>query len=175
MKKLLISIIGLLATCPAFAEGENVVSSKAYVDANIVTKQPVLTAQSSDNIAMTFPTAVGGLPGQRTIRTSVGSSTSSTDLTTAGAVNAALADKQETMNGTANTVVTYTGTPGGVSQKAVYNSNNAYSGQTNALAEAQHVNAAVQNGFNAFLTCVDPECTLYQVNTLSGTYVPQGN
>ena len=109
---------------------------------------------------------------------------------TRGAVNTALNTKQETVNGasgSANKVVLYNSN-GGLSgsdnpSKGVYNASNAYSGQTSNLVEAQHVNTAVQNGFNAHLTCAqyatpnDPtsNCLLYNINTLSSTYVPQGN
>ena len=159
----------------ANAAGENIPTSRAYVDARTATKQGILQQQSNANTAVTFPTTAGGTPGTRTINTSLGTSTSDTALATTGSINTALNGKQATINGTANTVVTYTGTAGGTSQKSVYNSGSAYSGQTGALTEARHVNAAVQNGFNAHLTCANQDCTLYNVNTLSGTYVPQGN
>jgi len=157
----------------AYAAGENIPTSRAYVDSNVSTKQGILQTQSSDNVAVTFPTTVGGTPGTRTINTSLGSSTSDTTLVTTGAINTGLNLKQAKINGTANTVVTYTGSSGGTSSKAVYNSSNAYSGQSGSLTEAQHVNAAIQNGFNAHLTCANNDCTLYNVVTLSGTYVPQ--
>ena len=159
----------------AYAVGENIPTSRAYVDANIATKQAVLPRQGTENVAVTFPTTTGGTPGTRTINTILGSSTSDSGLSTTGAVNTALNAKQGTITGTANSVVTYTGTQGGISSKGVYNSGNAYSGQTGSLAEAQHVNSAVANGFNAHLTCANQDCTLWNVNTVSGTYVPQPN
>ena len=159
----------------AYAAGENIPTSRAYVDSNVATKQAILSAQSNANTAVTFPTTTGGTPGTRTINTSLGTSTSDTGLATTGSINTELNKKQGNINGTANTVVTYTGTSGGTSQKAVYSSGSAYSGQTSNLTEAQHVNAAVQNGFNSHLTCANNDCTLYNVNTLSGTYVPQPN
>jgi len=156
----------------AYAAGENIPTSRAYVDSNVATKQAILSAQSA-NTAVTFPTTTGGTPGTRTINTSLGTSTSDTGLATTGSINTELNKKQGNINGTANTVVTYTGSSGGVSSKGVYSSGSAYSGQTSNLTEAQHVNAAVQNGFNAHLTCANQDCTLWNVNTLSGTYVPQ--
>lgn len=172
---LIIASVAMVASAGAYATGENIPTSRAYVDVNVSTKQGILQKQNSDNVAVTFPTTVGGTPGARTINTSLGTSTSDTGLATTGAINTELNKKQGNINGTANTVVTYTGSAGGTSQKAVYNSGSAYSGQTGSLTEAQHVNAAVQNAFNAHLSCANQECSLYQVNTLSGTYVPQSN
>ena len=173
---LIIAGVAMVASIGAYAANENIPTSRAYVDANVSTKQGILQKQSSNNVAVTFPTTVGGTPGTRTINTSLGSSTSDTALATTGAINTGLNAKQGNINGTANTVVTYTGTSGGTASKAVYNSGSAYDGQTTNLTEAQHVNTAVQNGFNAHLSCNNtPDCTLWNVNTLSGTYVPQSN
>ena len=173
---LIIAGVAMVASTGAYAANENIPTSRAYVDANVSTKQGILQKQSSNNVAVTFPTTVGGTPGTRTINTSLGSSTSDTALATTGAINTGLNAKQGNINGTANTVVTYTGTSGGTASKAVYNSGSAYDGQTTNLTEAQHVNTAVQNGFNAHLSCNNaPDCTLWNVNTLSGTYVPQSN
>lgn len=166
--------LAAIVTNAALAEGQNIVTSRAYVDSAVATKQPVLSGQSNTNYAVTYPTSTGGTPSSRLINESMGSSTSDTGLATTGAINTALNGKQQNINGTANTVVTYTGTSGGTGSKAVYSSGSAYSGQTGNLTEAQHVNSAVTNGFNAHLTCKNsPDCTLYDVNTLSGTYVPQ--
>jgi hypothetical protein len=170
-------LISMVCVGMSYAEGENIPTSRAYVDSNIATKQGILSHQQSDNVAVTFPTTAGGTPGTRTINTSLGSSTSDTSLATTGAINTALSHKQAKINGTANTVITYTGSEGGTGSKAVYNSTNAYSGQTGSLAEAQHVNGAVVKGFNAHLTCADPDdgCLLWDVNTLStsNVYVPE--
>ena len=136
------------------------------MDSQVDTKQANL-AGSGANVAVTYPDSTGGTPNSRTIGTSV---TTGTNLVTTGGVNTALNEKQQKISGDANTVVTYTGTSGGTGQKAVYNSSGSYT--ASALAEAGHVNAAVKNGFNAHLTCANQECTLYNVNTLSGTYVP---
>ena len=174
----MIAGLSAVVSMGAFAAGENIPTSRAYVDGNVATKQGILAKQSADNVAVTYPTSVGGTPGTRTINTALGSSTSDTALATTGAINTVLGNKQTKINGTANTVVTYTGSSGGTSQKAIYSSGTAYSGQTSNLTEAQHVNGAVTNGFNAHLTCSNPpDCTLYDVNTLSSStaYVPQPN
>lgn len=200
--KLIIAVvIGALVTLPSFAEGKDgnqnaidvgslpggnkdgnqsgdkTVTSKQYVDSNIAQKQAIITKKANNNTAMTFPTAPGGTPGSRVINTEVGTSTSDTGLATTGAINTALNAKQEKITGgTSGDVVLYNQS-GGISgdSKGVYNAGSAYAGQTNKLVEAQHVNSAVTNGFNAHLTCANPSdgCTLWEVNQLSGTYVPQ--
>ena len=165
-KLVITSIVAVCMAFGAFAEGENIVSSKAYVDSQVGTKQVKLVGAGA-NVAVTYPSFAGGTPNARVISTFV---TAGDGLVTTGGVNAALNNKQQKINGTANTVVTYTGASGGTGQKAVYNSSGSYT--SGSLAEAGHVNDAVINGFNSHLTCANVECTLYNVNTLSGIYVP---
>ena len=174
MKIKSLAIAGMVATVAtgAFAEGENIVTSKGYVDTTAATKQPILETKSGD-YAVIYPNSTNneenGAVGQREIVNSV--SGTATGLVTAGAVNTAVNAKQEKIAGSAalnGKVITYTGTAGTVGQKDIYDSSIAYSGQTGSLVEAQHVNDAVTSGFNAHLTCVnEPDCTLWQVNTLT--------
>ncbi len=46
MRKILISIVGALAFCPAFAVGENIPTSKSYVDSEITQKQDKIAANN---------------------------------------------------------------------------------------------------------------------------------
>lgn len=180
-KNLFIGAMAMAVTTGAYATGETTVTSKAYVDTEVAKKQAKL-AGSGASVAVTYPTELGGTPTSRTINNSVGSSTSDTGLVETGAINTALNDKQQKLSGAQNTVITYGATAGGpTGSKAVYNASGSYN--ANALAEVGHVNTAIQNGFNAHLTCAqyatpnDPtsNCLLYNVNTLSDTYVPHGN
>ena len=192
--KLIIAVvIGALVTLPSFAEGKDgnqnaidmgapkcgdkTVTSKQYVDSNIAKKQQIISKRNNSNTAMTFPTTTGGAPGERVINTDLGSSTSDSGLATTGAINTALNGKQELIsNGTRGDVVLYNNA-GGISgdSKGVYNSSNSYDSQPTKLVEAQHVNDAVAAGFSAHITCANPSdgCTLWTINPLSGTYVPQ--
>ena len=185
------AFIGAIAATAVYAEGENIVTSKTYVDSGISQKQGIISKASNNNSAMLFPTATGGTPQARTIQTSLGTGT---DLVTRGAINTALNGKQETVNGvsgSASKVVLYNAS-GGLSgtnnpAKGVYDDTAAYNG--NNLVEAQHVNGAVATGFNAHLTCAEcgglplnqcttSNCNLWQINTLNATtntYVPHGN
>ena len=167
------AFIGAIAATGAYAAGENIVTSKYYVDTEVATKQPKLLDNGSD-VAVTYPAQLGGTPNQRTIGTSV---TTGDNLVTTGGVNTALNAKQQKISGTQNTVVTYGATDGATGSKAVYNASGSYT--SGALAEAGHVNTTVINGFNAHLTCADPvngtssNCNLWQINDLTGgTYVP---
>ncbi|MBO7509260.1 MAG: hypothetical protein J6T57_03225 [Alphaproteobacteria bacterium] len=180
-KTILFAAIVGLTSIGAYATGENVVTSKTYVDSGISQKQNIITKKATANQVMTFPTTTGGMPGARTIQTSV---SSGTDLVTRGGVNTALNAKQNKISGgTSGDVVVYNSS-GGISgdSKGVYNASSAYSGQTQKLVEAQHVNGAVANGFNAHLTCSSPangnttNCDLWQINTLNAAtnaYVPE--
>jgi len=176
----LIAGFAALPIVPAFAAGDNVVSSKSYVDSGISQKQNILTKKANANYVVTFPTTTGGTPGSRLIQTTV---STGDDLVTRGGVNAALNTKQEKITGgTSGDVVLYNRS-GGISgdSKGVYDAHATYSEQTTKLVEAQHVNGAIARGFNAHLTCAETnqstgECWIYNVNTLNAdtnTYVPE--
>ena len=158
--------------------GDPIVTSKKYVDNAVATRQPLIGGMGSDQ-ALTYPETTGGTPGSRTIYESVGSDTDDTNLVTRGGVVRALDAKQDKVTGTSGAVVMYNNN-GRITgdSKGVYNANSTYNSQTQNLVEAQHVNAAITNGINAHLTCAqtdpnDPSyCLLYNVNTLSGTYMP---
>ena len=134
--------------------------------------------------AITYGGSAGAY-NERAIVTSVGTNTSDPSLPTAGAVVKGLNGKQEAITGgTSGNLVAYSGTGGSVGVQQVYKTNASYASQPTALVQAQHVNAATQNAFNAVMTCNqhDPSvaeadwsnenCWLWQVNNLSGTYVP---
>ena len=161
------------------------VTSRGYVDAAVATKQAKIPAQSGDYAVM-YPNSTNGESdgaiGARAIIGNLDNYDDGTELPTAGAITRALQDKQNLIpGGTNGNLVTYTGTAGSVGSASVYNASNSYSGQTTALVQAQHVNAAAMNAFNAHLTCnqydtsgtqTAEHCLLWSVNNLSGTYVP---
>ncbi|MBP5485492.1 MAG: hypothetical protein J6Y07_02185 [Alphaproteobacteria bacterium] len=168
------------ATEPNEATKRKTVTSRYYVDNAIATKQGKL-AGNGNSVAVTYPNSLGGTPTTRTINIDLGTSTSDTSLAETGAINTALNNKQGKLTGAADTVITYGANAGVTGSKAVYQSSGSYN--ANALAEVGHVNTTIQNGFNAHLSCVeyvtqnDPTsgCLLWNVNQLSGTYVPHGN
>lgn len=147
------------------------VTSKSYVDRLGRLKQGVLPAYGSDYAMIYNQNTIGMRPISQNIVQGSGA------LPTTGAVVNALADKQAAMNGTSGYAVTYRNTSSGVGSRAVYNGGTYNS---NALSKIEHVNAAVVNAFNAHVTCAEyatpgdssTECILWNVNQLSGTYVP---
>ena len=183
IKKSKILLFGVVVSVFAFdafaAPLGHIITTKEFVDDAVATKQDKLSGTSG--YAVTYG-ASAGTTGQRQIVTSLGTSTSATTLPTTGAVVAGLNAKQNILNGTAGTVVTYTGTAGSMGSKGVYQASGSYSSQTDNLAEAGHVNTAVANAFNAHLTCrtydtsgvqTSEHCLLWDVNNLSGTYMPE--
>lgn len=186
MKKICLIFGGILAIAGNAYAVTSTVTSKDYVDNAVATKQAIIPAQSGDYVVM-YPNDDNGdddgAIGMRRIITNVSSfGGGSNELVTVGAINSALQNKQDVIPaGTSGNLVTYTGTVGTVGSASVYNASNSYSGQTTALVQAQHVNAAAMNAFNAHLTCntydtsgtqTAEHCLLWNVNNLSGTYVP---
>ena len=175
---LLFGAIASIIAFEAFAVSKTV-TTQGYVDTKVATKQDKLTGNSG--YAVTYGSSAG-TTGSRQIVTSLGSSTTATSLPTTGAVVTGLNNKQNKINGDNNTVVQYTGTAGSLTSKGVYQASGTYSSQTSNLAEAGHVNTAVTNAFNAHITCgtydtsgvqTADHCLLWNVNNLSGTYMPQ--
>lgn len=198
MKKLL--LIGLIltsigaahATVPDESTLKKTVTSQKYVDDVAATKQTKLTAQEGD-YAVIYPNSENeeddGAVSPRPIIDYIVDANYEGELVTARAVKRVLDSKQAQIDGSNalnGKVITYTGSVGAVGTRDVYNDGTAYAGQSGALISAGNVNTAITNGFNALLTCAeysdgytaqtDPTgdyCILYQVNTLSGTYIPQ--
>ena len=190
MRNGLITLVSLIGIIPAFADNDpgKVVTSQAYVDREVADKQAKIPAQSGDYVVV-YPNSAGsdtehdeaGEINARHISTTLttGNGVAGTDLPTVGAVNAGLAGKQQKLSGTSGDLVTYGGAAGSVGSKKVYDSASAYSNQTTALVQAQHVNAAVADGFDSHITCHEYAhdgsgiCLLYEINPMNGTYVPQ--
>lgn len=158
------------------------VTTQGYVDTVAATKQNKISGTAGYAVLYS---GLSGTTGERAIDEYLylnsQSALSSTNLPTTGSVVTALNEKQDILNGAANTVVTYTGTSGGTGSRGIYQSSGSYSSQTNNLAEASHLNSAVTNAFNALVTCntyatpgdTTSDCLLWNVNTLSGTYMPE--
>jgi len=198
------AIVAIFIAVPSFADDatrKKTVTSQYYVDTAVETKQPVVGAESGNYVVM-YPNSAGsdsahneaGEIDKRHVSNVLSGTASDNigvangDIPTVGAVNSGLSGKQNKLSGTSGKLVTYGGAAGTVGSADVYNESSPYSGQTNALVRASHVNSAVANGFAGLLTCNswetghdgtqpgdDDYCLTYTVNTnmLSGTYVPQ--
>ena len=178
LKHIFVAITAVMLGFSA-AVGGTTLTSKDYVDTAVLGKQPKISGTNGNLV--TYGASAGAY-GQKAVATSVGTDAAATTIPTTGAVVKGLNGKQAAIiGGTSGNLVTYSGTEGTVGSAAVYKTNAAYSGQTSALVQAQHVNAATANAFNAVMRCTDwpddvphtdENCWLWQVNHLSGTYVP---
>jgi len=179
-------VITALFAIPSYAtdaEDRKTVTSKKYVNDQIATKQPILNANGTDlrnNVVMY--TNQAGEVTSKPISTTLSGTGIDNNLPTVGAVNTGLATKQNEIGaGTASgNVVTYTGSPGTVGEKPVYNSNATYN--QNALIEANHANSAIRTGLNNHLTCAGTQgengpCWLWQINdqAVNTVYTPHNN
>ena len=106
--------------------------------------------------------------GAKQIVSSLGASTSATNIPDVGAVKDALDGKQDTINGTAGYVMTGTGTAGNIGEKPIYGTSENY---VYSLVTAETVNSGVINAVNSSLIRVDENGypsntgTLWEINT----------
>ena len=90
MKKIIISIIGAMVINAAFAAGENIATSKAFVDAGVAQKQEKIPANNGTAQVLTN-TGTPGETGTKDIYDSTGTYSEQTDaLVTAGQFNTAV-------------------------------------------------------------------------------------
>ncbi len=175
MKKLLSLLLIICSIGVAYADDKSTVTSLKYVTDELNTRQDKF--QANDGKAMTFTNAAGGnLP--RDVKESLGTSTSDSGLPTVGAVNTGLENKQDEIGAVnTNTVVTYTGTPGTLGQKGIYQDTGTYAAQSDNLIQASTFNAALRNGLNNEFVCADRDpvsnqCWLWTIdNDYNGTTV----
>ena len=147
------------------------VTTRNYVDGLFGGKQARIT-QTGTNKLMTFGLVTGAAPGSRDIVSTLsGASPTAPTVPETGPIVAAINNKQNVVNGTANFVMTRTGTAGAMNSKPVYSATNNY---TNALVTAQIINTAAAAAANSELTCTrhidgaaltDANCLLWGINT----------
>ena len=96
MRKILISIIGVATICSAFAAGENIATSKAFVDAGVAQKQDAIPANNGTAAVLTN-TGTPGSVGTKNIYDSNASYSDQTDsLVTADDFNTAVQNAIDT-------------------------------------------------------------------------------
>ena len=178
MKKLLSLLLIICSIGVAYADDKSTVTSLKYVTDELNTRQDKFGA--NDGKAMTFTNVAGGnLP--RDVKASLGTSTTDTGLPTVSAVNTGLENKQDEIgSANTNTVVTYTGTPGTLGQKGIYQDTGTYAAQQNNLIQASTFNAALRNGLENEFVCADRDpvsnqCWLWTIdNATEETLLPDG-
>jgi len=141
-------------------------TSKSYTDAQLNGRQPQFANLGNDKL-MLYSDTTNGAVGGRDIVTTLGNSTTADSVPTRGAINTALATKQNTLNGTAGWVVENTGTAGSVKAKPVYSTTDNYK---TALVEADDLNQIVIDAVNSELTAV--EGVGWQINTVGNLTLP---
>jgi len=153
MKKLLSLLLIICSIGVAYADDKSTVTSLKYVTDELNTRQDKFGA--NDGKAMTFTNVAGGnLP--RDVKASLGTSTTDSGLPTVSAVNTGLENKQDEIGAVnTNTVVTYTGTPGTLGQKGIYQDTGTYATQSDNLIKASTFNAALRNGLENEFVCAD--------------------
>jgi len=174
MKKLLSLLLIICSIGVAYADDKSTVTSLKYVTDELNTRQDKFGA--NDGKAMTFTNVAGGnLP--RDVKESLGTSTTDNGLPTVSAVNTGIATKQDEIGAVnTNTVVTYTGTPGTLGQKGIYQDTGTYATQSDNLIQASTFNAALRNGLNNEFVCAGTDdgtpngnCWLWTIdNTYNG-------
>ena len=151
MKKLLSLLLIICSIGVAYADDKSTVTSLKYVTDELNTRQDKFGA--NDGKAMTFTNVAGG-NAPRDVKESLGTSTSDPGLPTVSAVNTGLENKQDEIGAAnTNTVVTYTGTPGTLGQKGIYQDTGTYAAQSDNLIQASTFNAALRNGLNNEFVC----------------------
>ena len=181
LKKFL--LFGLLvAILPAVAEeaaDRKTATSLKYVEHELDTRQNKFTAEA--NKAMEYTNTAGAVE-KRTVKSDLGSDTSDTSLPMVGGVNTKLDTKQDDIDPVNDhTAVTYTGQPGGIGQKGIYQATGTYAEQSDNLIDAKTFNAALKNGLDSEFKCSDNRqpgtgiCWLYTIhNGMAGNSLPAG-
>ena len=125
------------------ASGGNAVTTQTYVDNLLSGKQARITTTGTNKL-MTYGSSAGNI-GTKDIVSTLGTSTTATTVPEVGPIVAGINSKQDAVNGTANYVMTGTGTAGTLGEKPVYSTTNNYS---NALVTAQTINTAATDAAN---------------------------
>lgn len=137
------------AYAPSSSASGNTVTTQTYVDNALNTKQAKITTTGTNKL-MTYGSSTGATPGSRDIVTALGTSTSATTVPTVGPIVTAVNNKQNAVNGTADYVMTGTGTAGTLGEKPVYSASAQLS---TALVTAQTINTAAMDAANSEMMC----------------------
>ena len=148
IRHIFVMIAAVLLTSAVLADSSSV-TSKKYVDDFMAGYQNKIPGSGADKLMIYDDT--DGI-GAKDIVSSLGVSTSATDVPNVGAVKAGIDGKQDTINGTAGYVMTGTGYDGTVGEAPIYGTSSQYS---SALVTAETVNTAVTNAVNGSLIRVD--------------------
>ena len=189
LRHIFIAVAAVLLTSAAVADDNKTVTTVSYVTSAVSGKQTALSG--TDGQAVLYGNAAGQTVGRAIINTTSAYDSEAADsskLVQNGVVVSKLNGKQNNITAPQNTAVTYGATAGALGSQAIYQSSGAYNNTTqNNLAQADHVNSAVQSAMQAHLschecssgsaaTCAPANCLLWTMdNNISGTFVPHGS
>ncbi len=181
MKKFL--MFGLMAAVlPAVAEeaaDRKTATSLKYVEHELDTRQNKFTAEQ--NKAMEYTDSAGVV--QKRAVTSDLDNGGTDSLPMVGGVNTKLNQKQDDIAAVNDhTAVTYTGQPGGIGRKGIYQATESYANQSDNLIDAKTFNAALKNGLDSEFKCrednrdpVSGLCWLYTIHNTSPNLFDKNN
>ncbi len=178
LKKFL--LFGLLAAVvPAAAEeaaDRKTATSLKYVTHELDARQNKFSADT--NKAMEYTNAAGTV--QKRAVTSDLDNGGTESLPMVGGVNTKLNQKQDDIAAVNDhTAVTYTGQPGGIGQKGIYQATGTYAEQSDNLIDAKTFNAALKKGLDSEFICSESDpntnlCWVYSIHnpTTDNTLLP---
>ena len=196
-KMIFATLAAIMITSAAVADtttDSKTLTTVSYVEGAVDGKQPALSGMAgvSSGQAVLYTSTAGTLGGRDIVNNTSSydsEADGSTKLVQNGVVVSKLNGKQNNITAPQNTAVTYGATAGDLGSKAIYQASGAYNSTTQSnLAQADHVNSAVQSAMQAHLSChtcsgstpasscAPANCLLWTMNNnLSATYVPHGN
>ena len=175
-------VFGIVAAVlPAVAEeaaDRKTATSLKYVEHELDTRQNKFGAEQ--NKAMEYTNTAGDV--QKRAVTSDLDNGGTDSLPMVGGVNTKLDTKQDDIDPVNDhTAVTYTGQPGGIGRKGIYQATGTYAEQRNDLIDAKTFNAALKNGLDSEFVCRDDNldpvsglCWLYTIHNTVGNGLPDG-
>ncbi len=174
LKKFL--VFGLLAAVlPAVAEesaDRKTATSLKYVTHELDTRQNKFGADT--NKAMEYTNSAGTV--QKRAVTSDLDNGGTDSLPMVGGVNTKLNQKQDDIDPfNDHTAVTYTGQPGGIGQKGIYQATESYAEQSDSLIDAKTFNAALKTGLDSEFICSEfkPDTNLCWVYSIHNNGMPK--
>ena len=191
LRHIFVAVAAVAIASAAVADDNKTVTTVSYVTSAVSGKQTALSGANGS--AVLYGNAAGQM-GARAIVTTAASfdseSASSNKLVQNGVVVSKLNGKQNNITAPQNTAVTYGAAAGNLGSKDIYQASGAYSSKTQSnLAQADHVNSAVQSAMRAHMicnscddanytsnptSCPATSCLLWDVkNNLAGVYMPQ--
>lgn len=169
LRHIFVAVAAVAIASAAVADDNKTVTTVSYVTSAVSGKQTALSG--ADGSAVLYGNAAGQMGAREIIGTTTdyeNEPAGSNKLVQNGVVVSKLNGKQNNITAPQNTAVTYGATAGNLGSKAIYQASGAYNSTTQSnLAQADHVNSAVQSAMQAHMVCSSCENTIYASNPTS--------